>query len=729
MKAVVFCSVYRETLLPVNENVPDCLTDICGETPLGICERALSAVTDELPALIVGRGSAHVSLSLERPHRLIVSPEDLGGTLAELAGGESLLLAEADSAEAPDFAALLRGASSLVSGCTVLVSRTGNGLPLRTADRKLTELSSDFLSKNTDCNGFLTGAALLSAELAARLGSFDFSDLPELLSALLAEDERISAVYTDLPCRKLLTPEDYRLACLSAAGDSAHVIGGVTVVPPVSVGRGSVVGEGSVLDGCVIGENVSVGRRCVLKNCVIGESSQLSAGTSVSSSVIGSACEIGANVSIGEGCAVGSRTHIGCGSEVEATTKLPSSSRIGELNCVGRHGAVGVLLDESGAFTSGNSSAAECAVRFASAVASQLEAGNCVVLGHGEGEAARTFASAAAGGLSASGVMPLDVGECPQTAVTYLITRLGAAAGCYVTAEGQLRISVISKGGLPLTEKTRCGIGRAYAFRLTRTVPLTEQPALRCMFGAIELYRSYLRHLLPERLDGVNPSVRCAFSGVERLADSLLKDRRDLSAERTVFDISNDGMACTAFSSATGLLTHEQLILIASAACFSREQAVSLPSTFPTAADTVAERFGGTLYRYSSSCGTSDTARETAQRPDNFFVRDALALVCMICAHLSQSGTTLARAAGSLPEFATVRRFVPTDMTAAEMYALLGAEREDGCGVVTAMGGRAALTPSADRSGLMIFAEAASSETASALCEDIIRRLSSQTFP
>ncbi len=712
MKAAIFCNTRKPELFPLNAFAPDCLLDVCGKTPLDEAVSVSGRFSGGVPAFVVGSASARISISAECGHKTVFADDTLGEELSRFAEGEELLLISAETAFMPDLSALMTACERLVTGCAVLVCAEGNGLKVRHRDGILVGISSDILSENTDFNGVLAGAVILSAELAARVSEYKFTSLSGLVTLLMNDDEHILAVNAVGSYFCINTPENYRKACLAAAGG-------------LYLGRGAAVGEGACAEGCAVGENVSIGNRCTFRDCVIGEGSVIASGAEGTAAVIGECCKIGTGVKLGEGCVIGSGTSIGAGSEIAAGTLIPCGSRIMSGELADSSGSVGALLDGEGCFCAENDAeAAVCAVRLGLAAASQLERDGCAVVGHGEGDAARSLANALESGISSAGVTPLDVGECSPSCVTYLVSRTGAQLGLFVTAEGQCRIRVIVKGGLPLSEKFRCRLRRSYAFGLGKTAALSEQPSPRQTEGAGELYRSYLSGMLPKKLVGVNASVRCTSGYISKLANGLLESRSDSTAERILFDVAENGLSCTASDQKAGLVTHEQLLLTALVYAFSREQAVSLPASFPTAADTAAETYGGKLCRYPlDPTGETTPALDIARCPDNFFVRDALALICMVCSYLSEKSLTLSQAVEQLPDFSTVRRFVPTELSAGEVYSKLGAVREDGCGTVSALGGRAALRPMPDRSGLMIFAENTSAETASALCEDIIRRL------
>jgi hypothetical protein len=392
---------------------------------------------------------------------------------------------------------------------------------------------------------------------------------------------------------------------------------------------------------------------------------------------------------------------------------------------VGGNGGM-LYLDDDCCFSAGFSSPSECA-RIGEAVGTALREGAVAVCGRGSGAGASALLAAFGSGLASAGVTVISVGKASVCEVMFLVNRLGAELGCHIGADFSERIRLMSRGGLPLPAALQSAIERSASLNRTRTVPSEAYGEVYDFSDSKVLYRIFLSGLLPKTFRGVNADVRCPDSDTLRLADGLVRQRNDIDGKRVIFHISNDGRGCTAYTDPTGYVTCERLIMLAAKAAFEKDIPVSLPYSFPMAADGLAEAMGGKLYRYYHlSRGEDDrAARLTAERPDNFFVRDGAALMCVICAYLSERGVSLSEALGDVPQFYSAQRFVSVTRSPSEIYGILGCRRR-GRGEETVMmsgDSRAVVRPLKNRRGLLIFAESAKAETASELCGDIMKKL------
>lgn len=737
MKAVILCGCGEKGLMPINERTPDCLLDICGQTPLSLCIGAAENAGLKDPVIVTDRHIPRLAGEYGG-YELIRAAGNIGSLLSERAAGGSLLIQSADSASEHDIAGLLDLNSRLAEqrpAAVILACKScmGHGCAVRSDSGRLAELCSADRNNCGDSDGFFGGAAVLSPELSARLGDYDFQTLAELVCALLADDEYIAVYYS--PYRLLLpdTPRIYRRACLAALESSPQEfpeLPNVTLIPPVYIGKGASIGDGCIISDCVIGKGARIEARCELSGCVIGECAVLSAGVSGEEAVVCRSAEIGAFVRLGRESAVGENAVIGSGSDIAAGVMIRADVRIAPDKLVtddcSAVGSSSHSLDDDDCFMPDSAAYApiDC-VRLGMSVGGALGEGSAVICGCSGDQAAAALMSAFENGLSAVGVTAMTVGESSPAEVMFLISRLGAQLGCFVSAECSCKIRLISKGGLPLDSRQRSCIERTFALRLFRTLPFADYAERRELSGAKALYAQFLSQNLPERFIGFGVDVRCSDLRLSRLADRLFRQRGDINGERIIFHISNDGTECTAYTDELGNVSHERLLLLAAKACFEKDLPVSLPFSFPTAADKVAESLAGKLYRYRHfpEPDSDIAARTVASRPDNFFVRDAMVLICVICSYINERRLTAASALSSLPEFATARRLAAGGMSANEAYERLGAAREGGEGVVGRSGGRASVRQLKDRRGLMIYAESTSVEAAADICEDILKTL------
>ena len=673
----------------------------------------------------------------------------LSECLLELAKEEALLVIEAKSAQQLDLASLVKtfekhkGSAFRPSAAIAVKAPSDEISGIRTRSEKgiLCEFYDEF-STAQDYNGIFTGCAVLSEHLLEAAAQKKLESLNEIISFSLSEADEILSNFDSGLFLSLHTPEAYRKAALKLldegiVSDTAVKLSdgiyaeeelslsGITLIAPVYVGKGVRFEKGCVVENSIIEANVSIGARSELYGCIVSESAVIEASASAKGSVICAKAVVSSAARLFENCVVGEKSIVGAGCEVESNVKIPSSKHMLDGEIVSE--ASNIMLDDECCCIALNPqlSPSECA-RIGHAVGSALERGNCIVCGCGEEEASFALLKAFESGAAASGVTVMSIGRALRQHVMYLVNRLGADMGCCVNIGSSKQILLMEKGGLPLNGKIRSAIERCGALGRYRTEAYDSFGKQLKLEDSKELYEIFLEQHLPKTFHGVNADVRCANPEYARLADRLVRSRNDTDGEQMIFHISSDGVTCTAYTERTGYVVNERLVLLAVKAAFEKNIPVSLPFTFPLAADRIAEERSGKLYRYFNSPldSSDEAARKVASRPDNFFVRDAFVLMCSICAYLSEKGLNLAEATTDIPKFYSSQRFAAVEASANDIYQRLECKREGGEGIVmSGIDSRAMVRPLRHRRGIVIFAESTKAETAASLCDEIIERL------
>jgi hypothetical protein len=141
----------------------------------------------------------------------------------------------------------------------------------------------------------------------------------------------------------------------------------------------------------------------------------------------------------------------------------------------------------------------------------------------------------------------------------------------------------------------------------------------------------------------------------------ILKPVNNKNGERIVFHISADGKKISAYSEDTGYVFYEKLVLLCCQKSFQEGLDVSLPYSFPSVADKLAQRYGSTVYRYCS-CSVDDSDSEArklaAEAP---FVTDSIVLMLTVLNVLNTNCCSLKQAVDEIPTFATVNKFIPLE--------------------------------------------------------------------
>ncbi|MGN0632372.1 MAG: hypothetical protein ACI4JW_00735 [Oscillospiraceae bacterium] len=758
MNCVILCTEKERGLFPVNENVPDSMLDFVGQTSAAHAVKSLSGIDCKKLYAVAGELADRVrayfdtaELSGIRPE-LVLAEEKLCSQLYSLSDSEGLVVCDAScliDLPLEDLIANYRSerrAFAVSSAVAVVSDDDTSGSRIRSEDGRLISIKKG-MSDLSDSDGSFAGAAVFSQELLERIRDKDYLSLEQIISALVIDGEETAVCFLNGSFHALNSPVDYRNAVLStlARGNLPDAVteleegiyayekqsfSGITLIPPVYIGKGAVIEKGSVIENCVISDNAAVGARSELKDCVIGESARIGSGVIAEGAVICPGAEIRPAARLFENCAIGENALVGSGSHIKSGVivgggRKTASGEIISENVSSGDGSPAVLDEECSMELSCKTiSPSECS-EFARAVGTSVRSGITAVCGCTGSDGASALLSAFESGLISTGVNVISIGFATPQEVMFLVNRLGADLGCCVNAGFSGRIQLMCKGGLALPTQTQVKIERCAALKRFRTLSFDRYGERYKLEDAKALYKMFIAQHLPDIFRGVNADVRCSAAPFREIAEKLIRPRNDIEGERIIFHISNDGKGCTAYTDDTGYVTNEKLVLIAVKAAFEKEIPVALPFTFPMAADRLAEICGGKLYRYfHSPLDEADgAARSVASRPDNFFVRDGMSLTCTICAYLSEKGITLKRALEDIPEFYSAQRFAASDCPPAQVFKRLGCKKDCGGVIMRSENTRAMIRPLRHRRGVIIFTESARAETASELCDDIIRKI------
>ncbi len=615
---------------------------------------------------------------------------------------------------------------------------------------KENNLVSDFLpgadNRNSSTDFAFTGVYILSQEFVSTLSPDTEEDTEKVLKKL-AKDGGLAAFCHNSPFMRLCEPEDVKkcldLILRGEMGVSLKEyeistgyysmdnkpLRGVTVVPPLFVGKNVTVGMGTVLSsGTILCRNVSVGEKCTLKNSLF--MSGASCGNGVSAD--GSAIAEGAELMNGAECE--KLSIVGASSVIGRETIVKGKARVWDGKVISPGLVVKgdvrempdgeILFDDDGKFfDAGGFLNPVKATEIAMATAFCLDGKDSVCICAGENTSAcNAVKSAVISGFSSSGIKAWDMGSCTEGQLYYAMDITDSAIGIIVSAEFSVSLGFVSKGGLRLTSSLERKIENAVNGRKFRCLSPFEykQPSNGEAFN--ELYAKEIENILEDRLSGVCVSVRTPDKTASVLADRIFSPRNDINGEQVIFHPNHSQGTLSAYTENTGYVFWEKLCLIVAKEDLAKGLDVALPETFPMAGEELARKYGGRILRYDiKPCGRCDTeALRLAEDKQGLWVRDPLYLAVRITDILSRRGISLRSLAKEIPDFYCTRRFVAVDSTSEELKQAVGGDYYERAGA-------RAFVRQVKNGGIMIYANAYDSETAAALCEDIESILKKQT--
>lgn len=730
MQTILLCNKIIPTLSPVCENSPAAACTILGKSLLfrtleGLKEKGLSRFT-----VVLSKRCGELLAELEALKeiydiKVLTSDSPDPQIIRRCWMGGEMLVIECDRNGTDDVQRLMEVHKSENSPLTFLV---------RSSEKK-----PFYISQKTSTEFSLQGVYIVSEELASTLPVDTKIKSVDELCQLNPQAVAVPSASENFSIR---TPGDYLLAnkiFLENAGKtsckayemsqgfynkSGKFLHGVTIIPPVFVGRNTRVGAGTVLDSfTVLGDNVTVGEGCYIKGTLIERNAAVGDNVKLEGAVL---CK-GAQLMKGAECekmsVVGTQTVIGENTLVKHGVKIWGGKKISPSLTVSdevRNTSDGqIVFDDEGAVTDINGFVTPAfAASLGMAVGSAVDPGQSVAVSFNGKKSGEIIASALAAGISSAGVNVWLIAEASRGELLFAGSETACTMGIEVSVDFKTCLRIFSKGGikipLPLEKRIEENLNFR-SFRLSKPDDfgkITQGQAFKA------LYISRLEKNLPERFHGINVRVRTNDILVAKIADEIFRKRNDVNGEEIVFHINAAGEGISAYSEKTGYVFKEKLLLTAAKNQLSQGHNVALPETFPDAAEKVSENLSGGVFRYSlDSDGASDAAsRKIAAEERNLFINDSLALCVEIVKIMQDKKLSLKGISKDLPEFYTTQRFVASSRGDAEFDSTEHVKSFES-------DAKAVLRPVKNGKGTLIYAQAQKAETATAFCDEIEKRL------
>ncbi len=465
----------------------------------------------------------------------------------------------------------------------------------------------------------------------------------------------------------------------------------------VSVGSGARLHNAVVMDGAYIGENTT------LNDCVICTGARIESGAAVyENAVVGDGSTIGEDAVICGGIRVWPEKTIEKGAFVNNDRKYGVKSSV-EITEDGIIGETNTVITP------------EFAGRLGCAVSRITE--NYAAVSCGDENAAETIKNALLSGISSTGRQCFDCGNVPLPVLSHSASLLNCDIIVHISAKTRTRILIYNKGMLPLTRAQE----RLLENALTRGEYLSASwnnfSSINKFTGSLSLYTAALEGLtdftVPYRI-----SLSCLNSRAAALYTPFLNKIGNGTRELTM--TLNEKTTKAELSEENGArLDYCSMVLLAASAEMSRGNEVALPFSFPQAADYAAAQYGMKIHRYYAS-SLDDSDREARKiAAGQSFLSDGFLLAVSVLRFLSERSMTIEDAVRSLPKFSEISRFIHISCPPQKILKrLMNGKAAENEGVVISEDGERIFMRSNKRgTGLYLFAESFSSETASQLCD------------
>ncbi len=593
-----------------------------------------------------------------------------------------------------------------------------------------------------------TGIYILSpaaVELIPKGKKFDFAkDLFPLMMArgmslMSVEDEGYWCDIGDLgsyhSCQRDILEGRVRCALPGRKDRNGNVYGGLrprgryTVIPPVYIGEGVHIGDNAVIeagsvidDRCRIGQSVRVSGSVLLEGCSVGY------GASLTGAVVCAGGVIGERAMLFEGSTLGFGARVGAGAQLAPGVKIWPGRDIASYAQVS--GTIKQTISTRGWFDDdgiGDGGCARLSPEVCARIGGAVGAASLgpVGLAGSDDPAAQLYKTALAAGIQGAGQKVLDFGEGTRALYNFAMHLTGAALGIYITGGKNICVQITGQAGLPVSrsvERTLEAILSRGESNLAERGKLGVRADISGMWA---LYCSHLAKQAPQGLEGVGCILKCSNPALERQAREVLSGLGCNLLTGFTLWIDTAGDRVTLFESSRVVVHHHRLLAILCADEFEQGNDVALPYDAPRAIDTLAQRYGRRVLRYYS-CPVDDSDQEARDLAAiQFWSRDALMMVVRLLDIYRRKGMRLDAMMEGIPGLFVTERTAQIQGNPGKVISKLSSGTlTGGEGAVIKRGDSTVFVRSSKNGGaLRIFAEAPSSEAASELCADILRKL------
>ncbi|MBE6850221.1 MAG: hypothetical protein E7504_00555 [Ruminococcus sp.] len=507
-------------------------------------------------------------------------------------------------------------------------------------------------------------AAAAPVRLLHADGSPTDAELHSVGSTLSTPEKAVTVILSEFPRPE--TPSDYlrMQQNLLDAPRMSHF----------RIGQGLRTGKQTeISESCVIGSDCIIGDHAVLEDCVLGDGVQIGAGTVLRRCVICRHALIDRQMTL-EDAAVGQ------GEIVSTHSKTPQK----RLFCVDEQDGIHEGLPRW--------NTVETALQTGAAMTAL---GMRIAVGY-DRKTSEPFALAAASGAAAQGAQVWNCGVC---ALSQLI-HCGKTADCdsmiWVHGDSVQYLTVRGADGFALTSAQNRRLLQALEGGLSTRI--AECGKIHSAQAFHSLWESECRKILPEPRFTIE--VCCGNPLLRETAQRLFSGG---TGDRIVLNLSDDGTQASAFSTESGMISHDSLLLLSLLSFREKGEALALPAQFHPAAEAFAAHFGGRILRLHTPAVTPTAAKAFARQG---VCTDGILLFCHILRILDTRHIPLAAAASLLPTMHTARREISTRLSRQTVEKLRRSNPD-----------RAVRLELPTNSGILrLMAYADSMETASELC-------------
>lgn len=334
--------------------------------------------------------------------------------------------------------------------------------------------------------------------------------------------------------------------------------------------------------------------------------------------------------------------------------------------------------------------------------------------------AAKSAAYSIMGALSAASSRVWNFGESFYAQFQYLVKFCSLDSGIFISRKNaQTVIRICGKNGLPISINAQNeleGIMNNREF-------LEDKPA---SFGEISEMHGvgmmYLRQLLRQargELKDISCFVKCRNDKISSLMEDCLYRLECRQGDEMTLKINNDGKSLSVFHRDCGWLGFDRISAILVKHEAQNDNDIAVPFNLPLVLSKIAEKEGVRVYKYSPF--DTEIPADIQRTVDNCtFLTDGLFAAIRLLWTICDTGKSVARLSGELPDFYVSRKITDSPFNASSFSRECeknGIIIKNGTAILDYPKGRATVTPSRTGNKIHIMSEAANYEFSKEICD------------
>lgn len=334
--------------------------------------------------------------------------------------------------------------------------------------------------------------------------------------------------------------------------------------------------------------------------------------------------------------------------------------------------------------------------------------------------AAKSAAYSIMGALSAASSRVWNFGESFYAQFQYLVKFCSLDSGIFISRKNaQTVIRICGKNGLPISINAQNeleGIMNNSEFHEDKPMSFGE---ISEMHGVGMMYLRQLLRQARGELKDISCFVKCRNDKISSLMEDCLYRLECRQGDEMTLKINNDGKSLSVFHRDCGWLGFDRISAILVKHEAQNDNDIAVPFNSPLVLSKIAEKEGVRVYKYSPF--DTEIPADIQRTVDNCtFLTDGLFAAIRLLWTICDTGKSVARLSGELPDFYVSRKITDSPFNASSFSRECeknGIIIKNGTAILDYPKGRATVTPSRTGNKIHIMSEAANYEFSKEICD------------